>query len=478
MPADHQHKQYQSYIGRWTRIRDANTGEHAVRQKATTEYLRIPKHMKFDQVGPYADSALWFGATGRTVDGLTSTIMRRPAQINLPKEMLAWLKSVDRRGTPIEVFITALVREVISIGRFGVLIDMLSTGGDPYLAGYTAESIINWRSMVVGGAPQLSLVVLQESKETPKPDDPFATETRDRYRVLQLGPTDGGGPNVYTQTIWEKQKVAGGRETLVAIEGPITPTRRGEPLDFIPFQFFAPANLDAAISDSPIEGLVSINLSHYRTSAEIEHSAWHVGHPTYVVIGKLQGSNDSTELQVGPSTAWQIEQGGDVKIIQAGPGGLAALENRLTKKEEMMAVLGARLLEPRKTGVESAVAIDMRHRGERSLLGSIAGTTERGLSRALSVAAWWITGQKDMATVELNKDFSTAAMSPAELVQLVTAWQSGGIGGETLFYNLKAGERLPEGMTFDDWKADIQLNGATAEFIGFEEDEPGASPDA
>ena len=144
--------------------------------------------------------------------------------------------------------------------------------------------------------------------------------------------------------------------------------------------------------------------------------------------------NDSDELSLGQCSAWQIKRAGDVKIAQAEPSGLAVLENRLRTKAEMMAALGARLLEAGRIGGEFAAAINPRHRGERSLLGAIAGTTERGLSRAVTVAAW----------------------------------QQGGVGGETLYDKLNAAERPPGGMTCDDWQFDIQTHGATMAFTGLD----------
>ena len=66
---------------------------------------------------------------------------------------------------------------------------------------------------------------------------------------------------------------------------------------------------------------------------------------------------------------------------------------------------------------------------------------------------------------------SAQDMSPADLVAFVAAWQQGGIGGEVLYHNLKAGERLPEGMTFESWQNDIEEFGATAAFMGFRDEE-------
>ena len=134
-----------------------------------------------------------------------------------------------------------------------------------------------------------------------------------------------------------------------------------------------------------------------------------------------------------------------------------------------MAVLGARLLEDQKPGVEAAETVSLRHRGENSLLASIADTVGRGLSKALSWRVWWAGGGEGEATVELNTDFLEASLSPDGLLKMVAAWQQGGIGGKVLHHNLRLGERLPEGMTFDDWQDDIEQNGA-AVFPSFDEE--------
>ena len=56
-------------------------------------------------------------------------------------------------------------------------------------------------------------------------------------------------------------------------------------------------------------------------------------------------------------------------------------------------------------------------------------------------------------------------------LKLVAAWQQGGIGGAVLYHNLKAGERLPEAMTFEDWERDIEEHGQTATFMGLGDDD-------
>ena len=354
------------------------------------------------------------------------------------------------------------------MGRCGVLVDVAADGRQVQLGLYAAESILNWRLQSVEGRPVLSLLVLKESHDEPDADDEFMSHQVAQYRVLRLI-RDASDRNLAVEvTVWRRADSG----EFEAVLGPLVLRRRGKVLERIPFTFFGADNLDAGISDPPLEGLVEMNFSHFQTSAELEHCAWFVACPQFIIIGEMQAADDSAELRVGATSAWILEQGADAKILTVGPDGLGALERRLETKARMMAVLGARLLEQPKAGVESADAVNLRHRGERSLLATIAATVERGLSRVLSLASWWQTGIEDGATVQLNRDFATAAMTPAELVNLVTAFQSGGIGAEVLFFNLKAGERLPETMTtLDDFERDIEEHGASAAFLGFNADD-------
>ena len=58
------------------------------------------------------------------------------------------------------------------------------------------------------------------------------------------------------------------------------------------------------------------------------------------------------------------------------------------------------------------------------------------------------------------------------MLELITAFQNGGIGLETLYHNLRQGERLPESMdTLEKFEADIEMHGATSLFMGTENED-------
>jgi len=113
-----------------------------------------------------------------------------------------------------------------------------------------------------------------------------------------------------------------------------------------------------------------------------------------------------------------------------------------------MAILGARMLESQKSGVESAEALARRQNGEESLLADMAGTLSEGVERALQWLSDW-QGNTSEVKYEINRDFLPAAMDSTQLTALVSAWQMGAISQETLFDNMKAGEIVSGDTTFE-----------------------------
>ena len=476
MPLDSTHAEYEAERGRWRRIRDVLAGEDAVKA-AGAAYLPRLAGQNASEYDAYKARAEFHEASGRTLDGLTGAIFRKEPMVQIAEAFEDLQADADGRGTPFPAFAKRAVHEVIGLGRYGVLVDVPSAGGDPFLAGYPAENIVNWRMTVVEGRPALGLVVLRETASVPA-EDGFQSETIERYRVLSLeaetGGVSGAGP-AYRVRLFERRRDKRGRGDFVRIAD-ATPTRRGEKLTSIPFVFLGPTDLTADVQRPPLSGLVNVNLSHYRTSADLEHGAHFTALPTIYVAGDVRGSaEESGELRVGSGVAWQLEMGATAGMLEYRGQGLEALEKRLTRKEAHMAVLGARLLEDQKAGVESAEAIGLRHRGENSLLASIADTVVRGLGRALDWQAWWAGAEPDQTSVDLNKDFTERPLAPQEMVHLVAGWQQRGYGDEVLFHNLKGGERLPAGMTLEAWREDIARTKPTANLAAADPDE--AAPD-
>ena len=92
------HPQYVSFYDRWVNLRQAYEGQAAVsasytprqgRQTVTrTRHLPRPSGMKRDdQYLAYVERTTFFGATERTVQGMTGTVFRREPVIKVPTPM-------------------------------------------------------------------------------------------------------------------------------------------------------------------------------------------------------------------------------------------------------------------------------------------------------------------------------------------------------------------------------------------------------
>jgi hypothetical protein len=307
---------------------------------------------------------------------------------------------------------------------------------------YDTESIINWKVERVNNEMMLVLVVLTEVAQIPK--DEFTVEKETRYRVLDL--VNG----VYRVRMFKVDKDQ--KEQLLS---ETFPKMNGAPLAWIPFVFIGIDDVTADVDDPPLIDLVDMNLSHYRTNADLEHGAHFTALPTAVVAGH-RPENPGEKLYIGSQAAWVFPNAdAHAEFLEFSGQGLGALTTLLERKEAQMAILGARMLEPQKRAVEAADTESMHRKGEESTLAAAAQTISLGLTRALEWFTMW-AGAGEEASVELNRDFFPVPMTPAELSALVSAWQQGAISDQTLFETLQQGEIISKDKTLEDEQAQIE----------------------
>lgn len=454
MPVDSLHAEYQASAAKWKRCRDAIEGQAAVHKMGEVYLPRLTDQPQLAYEA-YLKRAVYFNASGRTLDGLSGMVFRKPPVLTVPEAIKEMLKDVDLRGSSFQAFAEQCIEEVIAVGRCGILVDFPraaegqrtiqqaeAEGLRPYVALYQAEAIINWKAERIAGRVMLSMVVLCEQQE--KPQDDFASTSEQRFRVLRL--RDGQ----YVQEIWARPMQGANWQ----LSETITPLRNGAPLNFIPFAFCAPVEGGFTVQKPPLLDLVEVNLSHYRTTADLEHGAHFTGLPTAVVSGYTP-ENPAEKLYVGSTTAW-VFPNADAKasFLEFTGKGLGALRELKQDKEGQMAALGARMLAPEKRAVEAAETASIHRAGESSVLAALASAVARSLEHALTWFAEWAKAAGEIK-VELNTDYFPTPMTAQDLAALVSAWQAGALSKETLFWNLKQGEIVQERTTFEDEEAAI-----------------------
>jgi hypothetical protein len=456
------HVLYDERVDQWQRCRDCASGEDAVKSRKTEYLPALDSHTTYP--GKYTDyitRALFYNATGRTIAGLSGAIFQKTPSIDVTEDAVRdQIQDVTLTDEPLELFALNVTREYLTTGRVGILVDMsteLATTPRPYWVLYEAENIVNWKFRNLGGDKELCLVVLKETVEEQDEEDEFCIEPKIQYRVLRLSDEGIYTQQVYTEIENQQETAPGLRPPEKEYEGgPIlTPTRRGVPLDFIPF------SLPWTVNAPPLLDLVSVNLSHYRGSADLKHGLHYVALPTPWVSG--EGTDSGKPLSIGSGTAWGLGKDGSAGMLEFTGKGLGAIRLELQDLQRMMASLGARLLEEAPHYAETALSVSMRHSSDYATLRMIAQVVEQQLSFALKTHCWWLSTEKLVAKmkakIELNKVFFDASVTADELRALLMALQAQTISYKTFYERLSNTGWTREGITPEEELKDIEEDG-------------------
>ena len=480
MPVNSTHPDYDANIVAWQRARDVFAGEDAVKS-AAEKYLPRLDCQDDKEYLAYKNRASFFNASARTADGFVGLIFRRDPTFKLPENksgvgdaLTEFVEDADMLGTPLSAFSKKLVTEIINVGRAGTLIDWNNEAEQrAYAVPYSAEDIINWHTERVNGRNVLSLVVLKEVCQTPVvEDDPFEPEEIQQLRVLKLVEDVSGAtpettagtavlPWKYIVEIW--QYLSDGQNTSATrnrgkkkwkLVDTVTPLRLGKPLPLIPFVFHGPRHSLPDVDKIPLADIIAVNLDHYRLNADYRHGM----HFTALPTAWVSGFDKNSSLRIGSSTAWVAETpGATAGFLEFHGQGLSTFERAMDRDEQLMAVLGTRMLESQKRVGETAAALELRQSGENSILNTVSLSVSASLTQVLRWVYWWNSTEPipdaigpDLVLCTLNTDFSVTGMSALEITALVAAWQAGAISQATMLDLFRAGEVIAPGRTNEE----------------------------
>lgn len=450
------HEDYDEMADTWETCRDVADGTRKLREKGE-RYL--PRLIGEDAASYKArlNRTTLFNATWRTIMGFQGLLFRKPAVIVVPPSVEPLMEDVTASGISLRMLALEVTEECLEVSRVGLWVnyppaDPGMTQADaarlnmrPSIRMCEAEDIYNWREERINNKVQLSQVRLKESVEVVK--DEFTSECEPRYRVLDLIPIDG--QYVYRVRLFKVEKDASGQESDV-LEGTWIPLMGGKPLDYIPFYFLSTDDVSSEVDEPVFIDLIDINLAHYQLTADYEHGCHWSGLPTPVITGHTTKQGDVFKVG-GPDAIVLPNPAAKAMMLEVGTHGFAALEKNLDRKEAQMVILGARLLEVQKPGIEAAETALIHRSGEQSILASMASAISTGITQALKTFVRW-TGEDDSQVVfALNREFFHAPLDPAMLTAIVKAWQGGAISAETRFKMLQKGEVYSPDA---DWKTE------------------------
>lgn len=438
----------------YTLISDCIAGEVAVKG-AKDKYLPRPDPSNTTpdntaRYDAYVVRAVFYNATSRTLRGLLGEVFAVDPIVELPAVLEPVKADASGSGVTLNQQATALVHNVLAFSRAGVFVDypalsepatqaQVDSGAlHPIIKVYEPVEIINWRTIVRGSRTILSLVVIEEWID--KTDDGFETTQEKQWRVLRL---DAEG--LYRVEIWKSNITSTTSSQVQSIvSGVGSPSDVFQPKDAsgkrfeeIPFMFVGAIDNDVLIEQPLFYDLASLNIAHYRNSADFEESSFVVGQPTYVFTGLTKDWVDNVlkgVVKTGSRTAVPLPVNATAAILQPDPNTLPG--EGMDKKERQMVALGAKLVE-NQTVQRTATETTMDQRTENSILSTAANNSSAAMLWALQWCAKWLGLPITGIQFQINTDFAVARLSPEDQQQLVSTWQAGGITIEEMRAGLR-----------------------------------------
>lgn len=438
MPVSSKHADLIAKLPYYTVINDCLSGEIVIKNKKTT-YLPMPNSddqstENVARYNAYLTRAVFYGVTKRTLGGLIGQVFARDPFISVPEILSAIINDATGSGVNIIQFAKTATEYVISRGRAGILVDypdrdtftsveqLMSGDVRPNMTFYPAERIINWDVFKKDGRILLSLVVLEEPYVIR--DDGFSKTMGTQYRVLRLT------NNVYTINIYRNDAVY---QSFSPVDAD------GKSLTEIPFTFIGSRTNDSSVDDPPLYDLASLNISHYRNSADYEESCFVVGQPTLVLTGLTQQWVQDVlkgKVQLGSRGAVPLPADADAQMLQAAPNSLPF--EAMKHKEKQMVALGAKLIEDisvQRTATETAIDFS----SETSVLSATADNVSDAVAKSLKWCAQFVGADGAGIEFALNTEFDLIRLSPQDRVALIGEWQAGAISFGELRDNLRRG---------------------------------------
>jgi hypothetical protein len=467
MPVANEHELYSEFKGDWEEVRDCVKGNRAIKKRGK-KYLPMLSGQSEKSYNRYIKKVKFFGATGRTLDGLHGNIFRKAPEYTgeVSETFTESLNDVDLMGTNIEQFGSNVMYDCLQTNWGGILVDYPkgeeaksladaeAKGFKAYLKYYPAENVINWEYKTIRGKTQLSLVVLVELCADKDPSDEFAAEIKKIFRVLYLDKDT----NTYKQKIYNETK-----GVVLLKEDAIDIKINSEDMNEIPF-YPIPGKLP---EKSMLYDLAQLNLQHYQDSADYQNGKHYTSIPSPIAIGlkpQLDENGDPKPMFIGGDQFQFFPNedhvpGADVKYLEYTGVGMKDLANGIIHLESLMAILGAHIIAGEKKGVETAEALRIHRIGENGVLSAFTRNVSSQITKALRKKGEW-DGEKidklNKWSINFNTDYDMSDENVQTLSILLTGRANGEIPRITIYLVLKSFNLIPEQWSFEDYLVELE----------------------
>lgn len=466
-----QRPEVQAKAASWKLVRDAVAGSEAV--KAGGYLPDVNSHDKSDENrcrnADRLKRAVYFNATGRTLDALTGIAFAKWPEVEVPAALDYVMDDVDGSGVNIVNQAQLVVGDVLQTGRMGLLVDYPASEAPASrqqqdsgalratVATYAAEAIRSWRMDKVGAKYMLARCVLDEVAEV---WEGFERKEVPQRRELAL--EDGR----YVVRVWQQ-----GQSQWEVVEERVPLNGAGQPWTEIPFVFVGAVNNDATPDKAPLYDLADLNIAHFRNSADHEESLFFAGQAQVWVTGADEHwleAMQKADLYVGSRSIGVAPANGGVTLIQAEA--VSALAEEMKHKVELMAALGARLIQPgtvAKTAKEAGGDEQTAH----SVLSLVCDNVSDAYRAALRFVAEFMRTESKV-DFTIGTEFAGVQFDAQQMAQALAAVQSGKLPESDFWSYLRSIGLVAADKSDDDIRDELETQ---ADAVELEEPAGGAA---
>ena len=460
MSIDFKHPKYRENIEKWNLVNDVcdSTNLRRYLVKLNNQDVSVENKMRNDQ---FFHRSVFAAVAGYTNRGFVGKIFSKSPRLEVPEELNYVREDINGAGESIYQQSQELVRDIIRIGRAGLLIDFPTTNGEvsraDILSGkvfatitrYDARDIINWRTERVGSRVKPVLIVLKSSRPETEPD---GYTLKDKPIRIELALEEG----VYVQREWCQNE-----QLEWYIDSEVYPRDgSGASLDYIPFVFVGSEANTTQIDHPPMYDLAKINVGHYNNSAIYEDSVFTVGQVQPWMSGLNQETVDlmkQNNMYVGSGRLIGVPSGERFDFAQAQPNMLA--REAMMDKVQLMIGLGAMFMQ---TGsvAKTAAQVDGELMAQHSVLSLIAHNVSEAYEIALSIAGQFmgVRGEAEYH-YELSQDFIDPKADAQMLNAVVASFLQGVLPVSDLFAWQKKHGLISAEKELEDYQEEIGAQG-------------------
>ncbi len=447
------HPLIKAQLSSYELIRDCLQGEQQIKHRRE-RYLPRPNpedtsadnQKRYDA---YLTRAVFYNVSQRTLAGLVGQVFLRDPSVKVPQLLDNVVTDATGSGVPLDQVAQGVCSFGVSHGRSGLYVDYPSVlapegeqePGDDAITGATVAQLetgevrptikvvapwdgINYRVKRRGAKIILSLVVFREDAIVQ--DDGFETKKADQWRVLRFDEND-----LYVIEIYRNKNGTKPDETYFPTDS------TGARLNEIPFTFVGAINNEPAPGPLPMYDLCSLNIAHYRNSADYEEAVYMLGQPTAWFGGLTEEWVKNVmggTVALGSRSVIPLPANSSAGLLQVEPNTMA--KEAMDQKEAQMLALGAKLVEGSQTQ-RTATEADYDNISETSVLSTVATNAGAAITWALVWCAKFAGADEAGIEYDLNTEFDLVNLSPEERKTLLAEWQAGGIVTEEYRDNLR-----------------------------------------